>query len=321
VTFVQAGEVEWTRAYGVADAPGGEPVTPRTVFQVGSMSKPVAAFGALRAVESGLLTLDDPLTAWRPPPSKHDAHGVTLRRLLSHTAGLSVRGYLGHAPGEPLAGTAESLAAAAPGGRPVRVVAPPGSRFRYAGGGYTVVQLAIERAVEEPFAAWMQRMVLDPLGMTDSSFDPTAGDGPRMAHGHDRRGRRIPTYRYAEQAAAGLHASSEDMGRFIAALMPGPSGEPPGRGVVRAESVEAMATPAPGTGGRYGLGLAVRELRGGRPMLSHGGANRGWRAHMVVLPREGWGVVVATNGDRGGAVIRAVARAIRPRTRSGRRAI
>ena len=308
---VQAGEVTWARGYGVTEVGRGERVTPRTVFQVASLSKPVAALGALRLVESGLLSLDDPLTTWQPPPSKRDPRGVTLRRLLSHTAGVSVRGYPGRAPEETLPSTTASLAGATPGIDPVRLVGRPGSRFRYAGGGYTVVQLAIEHAVDEPFAPWMQRMVLDPLGMTDSSFDSAAGSGPRMARGHDRKGRLVPTYRYAEQAAAGLHASVRDMGMFVAALMRGPSGEPPGRGVVAIASVRAMATPAPGTRGRYGFGLAIRELPDGRRTLFHAGANRGWRASMVVLPDARWGVVVLTNGDRGTAVVRAVTRAIR----------
>ena len=306
VAVVRSGRVAWARGYG--NARRRTPVTAHTVFQVASVSKPVAAMGALRLVEEGRLALDRPVTAWRFPPSEHDARGVTLRRLLSHTAGLSVPGYGGHDPGRPLPETSASLGGDSAGAGPVRLVAEPGSGYRYSGGGYTVAQLAIERAVGEPFAAWMRRAVLRPLGMTSSSFDPAAADGPRAARAHDRNGRPMPTYRYAEQAAAGLHASAEDLGRFVAALMPGPRREPPGRGVLRVGGVRAMTTPAPASGGGYGLGLELEELAGGVRMISHGGTNRGWRAQIAAFPDRGWGIAVLTNGENGQAIIDAAMR-------------
>lgn len=306
VAVVRSGGVAWARGYGVADAARRTAVTASTRFQVASVSKPVAAMGALRLVEQRRLGLDRPLTVWRFPPSDHDPRAVTLRRLLSHTAGVSVHGYPGHEPARPLPSTAASLAGDSAGAGAVRLEDDPGAGYWYSGGGYTIAQLAVERAAGEPFAAWMLRAVLRPLGMRSSSFDQATADGALTARGHDFAGRPLPAFRYAEQAAAGLYATAPDMARFVAALMPGPHGEPPGRGVVSAATIRAMTTPAPATGGRYGLGLRLRILADDVRMVSHDGANRGWRALIAAFPRRGWGIVVLTNGDNGEAVLDAV---------------
>ena len=116
----------------------------------------------------------------------------------------------------------------------------------------------------------------------------------------------MPDLRYAELAAAGLYATAADVARFAAALVPGPQGEPLGRGVVSPGAVRAMSTPAPATKGRYGLGLRLETLAGGVRMVSHDGANHGWRALAAIFPDRGWGIAVLTNGDTGEAVIDAV---------------
>ena len=116
----------------------------------------------------------------------------------------------------------------------------------------------------------------------------------------------MPTYRYAEQAAAGLYAGAPDMARFVAALMPGPDGERPGRGVVSAATIRTMSTAAPATGGAYGLGLGLESLADDVRMLSHDGTNRGWRARIAAFPDRAWGIAVLTNGENGDAVVDAV---------------
>jgi CubicO group peptidase (beta-lactamase class C family) len=305
VAVVRSGRVAWARGYGVVNAGQGTAVTASTLFQVASVSKPVAAMGALRLVEQRRLALDRPLTVWRLPPSEHDPRGVTLRRLLSHTAGVSVHGYPGHDPARPLPSTAASLAGGS-GSGPVRLEDDPGAGYSYSGGGYTIAQLAVERATGEPFAAWMRRAVLRPLRMRSSSFNQATAEGAHTARGHDFAGRPIPVYRYAEQAAAGLYATAPDLARFLAAVGPGPHGEPPGRGVVSAATIRAMTAPAPATRGRYGLGFRLRTLADGVRMISHDGANRGWRALIAAFPEHGWGIAVLTNGDNGEAVIDAV---------------
>jgi CubicO group peptidase (beta-lactamase class C family) len=175
VALVHHGQVVWAAGHGVADRTTRQPVTPTTRFQAASLSKPVAAWGVLRLIEQGRIGLDEPVVShlrhWRPPPSPFDADGITVRRLLSHTAGLSVHGYAGQTLDRPLPSIAASLSGEAGGSFPVELLDAPGGRWLYSGGGYSVLQLLVEELTGRPFADVMQAEVLGPLGMTVSSFD------------------------------------------------------------------------------------------------------------------------------------------------------
>jgi CubicO group peptidase (beta-lactamase class C family) len=167
-----------------------------------------------------------------------------------------------------------------------------------------VLQLLVEELTGRPFAAFMRREVLAPLGMTASSFRwrRTAA----TARPHDRRGAGGPDFTFAEQAAAGLVTTAPDLAQFVAAALPGPKGEPPGRGVLRPAGVELALSPAPGTDGRWGLGYGLGLLPGGDLFAYHEGANRGWRAGLALLPGRRAGIVVLANGDGGDDAIDAV---------------
>lgn len=264
VAVVEDGEVAWQGAYGVPQD---------TVFQAGSISKPVAAATVLALADEGVVDLDEPvstyLRSWRLPADSPDPDGVTLRRLLAHTAGIDTDGYQGLDRDAPLPTTAESLAT-------VHQTAEVGS-YEYSGGGYTIAQQVVEDVTGAPFAAAVQREVLDPLGMTASGFGCTTAD-----EGHG--------YKYAEAAAAGLCSTTADLGRFAAWLG---SDDP---------RAEAMRTPQDGTDGDYGLGLELDEA----PTVRHEGVNRGFHAELLVQPDDGVGLVVMTDGDRGGEVVDAV---------------
>jgi CubicO group peptidase (beta-lactamase class C family) len=293
VALVHDGRVRWTRAFGVADARTGARMRADTPMQIASLSKVVAAYTAVRLAQAGRLSLDVPvetLTApWRLPPSPFPARGVTLRRLLSHTAGVNVPGYLGLAPGRPLPSTAASLAGVS-GAGVVRVTREPGGGWHYSGGGYTVAQLALERATGTPYAELVRRTTFAPLGMARSGFACTRSVVSGAAAGHDRDGRPMPRYRYAEQAAAGVCSTAADLARLAAAVM-------------RTGTGRAMARPAAATGGAYGLGLHVDHLDDSTRVVWHDGANRGWQGRMTTFPDRGWAVVVLTNGDHGGQVV------------------
>jgi CubicO group peptidase (beta-lactamase class C family) len=300
--------VVWAAGYGVADPATGQPVTASTRFQAASLSKPVTAWGVLRLVESGRISLDEPVTGrlrrWRPPPSRFDADGVTVRRLLSHTAGLSVHGYIGQTPDRPLPSIAASLSGETGDSFPVELLETPGRRWLYSGGGYSVAQLLVEELTGRPFADHMQTEVLQPLGMTASSFQWQRTEA--TACPHDADGGRIPDFAFAEQAAAGLVTTAPDLARFLAAALPGPHGEPPGRGVLSPAGVRLALTAAPGTEGRWGLGYGLGILPGGDRLAYHEGANRSWRAGLALLPDRRAGITVLANGDDGNAPIDAV---------------
>ena len=302
VAVVRHGAIRWAAAYGVTDARTRIPMTPETVMQIASVSKPVAAYTVVRLAQAGRVELDAPIerstAGWRLPASEFDAREVTLRRLLSHTAGINVSGYPGQRRGSPLPSTEASLAGAA-GTVEVRIVDAPGSEWRYSGGGYTLAQLAVERATGEPYSRVVERLVVRPLGMARTGFGCTASEDPPPggASGHDADGKRLPAYRFAEQAAGGVCSTAGDMGRFAAALMRGPI-------------ATAMAAPAPATDAEYGLGLHVERLRDGTRRLWHDGSNPGWQAQLEVFPDRDWALVILTNGDDGKHVIADVTRLI-----------
>jgi CubicO group peptidase (beta-lactamase class C family) len=258
VAIVRDGKVAYARGFGDATA--------ETRFQVGSISKPVAAYAILQLAGRRHQSLDAPIrvAGWSNPP------GITLRRLLSHTAGLNVPGYLG-TEGTPALDLRE-----------IKPVAAPGTELRYSGGGYTIAQ------------AWagddFPGDVLRRLGMTHSSFDQS--DLPQDAHGHDAAGRPLPAYRYAELAAAGLRATAPDVARFLTRIPP------------------AMLEPAPATHGRWSTGLELDTLADGTRMAFHEGVNRGWHGRIATFPDRRWGLVVLTDGDGGGPVVDAIMRTL-----------
>jgi CubicO group peptidase (beta-lactamase class C family) len=287
VAIVHDGRVAWARTYGGATA--------RSRFQVGSVSKPAAAVGLLRIARQRGTDLDAPLPlrGWNAPD------GITLRRLLSHTAGLSVPGYVGLDPSRPLPSTLEEIdgRGEAPA---VGAVDDAGSSLRYSGGGYTVAQLWAEQAAGRPFAQLMDETVLQPLGMTQSTF-AQAAPPPGALGGHDAAGRAVPSYRYAALAAAGMWSTAPDIGRLLAFAL---SEDPTAR---------AMRAAQPATGGTWGMGLERRTLEDGRTVVEHEGVNRGWHARIVGDPRSGWGLVVLTDSDAGGDLIdAAIAELIEP---------
>jgi CubicO group peptidase (beta-lactamase class C family) len=305
VALVQHGQVVWAAGYGLSDPATGRPVTASTRFQAASLAKPVTAWGMLRLVESGRIGLDEPiighLRRWRPPHSRFDADGLTVRRLLSHTAGLSVHGYVGLPADRPLPSITASLSGETGDGFPVELLEPPGRRWLYSGGGYSLLQLLVEELTGRPFADYMRVEVLGPLGMTASSFrwSRTA----ETARPHDAGGGPIPDFAFAEQAAAGLVTTAPDLARFLAAALAGPHGEPPGRGVLSPAGVRLALTAAPATEGRWGLGYGLGLTPGGDLLAYHEGANRGWRAGLALLPDRRSGIAVLANGDAGSGPI------------------
>ncbi|GAB6057250.1 hypothetical protein JCM31598_03670 [Desulfonatronum parangueonense] len=322
VALVEGGEVVWEEGYGWADMEAWLPALPDTVFQAASISKAVSAAVVLRLAEQGLLDLDEPvsryLTRWHLPESEFDPGMVTLRRILSHTAGLSVSGYMGFPPDQSVQTLEASLTSALDaGGQGVEIVLPPGEQWAYSGGGYTLMQLVIEEVAGRPFAEVAHDLVLEPMGMELSSF----GDDPRL-HGQKARSYTldnvaVPKHRFTALAAAGLWASAGDVGRFIVGLTEDGAGKG-GHMQTPRSLAEAMLVPQPASesglvfsGSRWGLGLGLLDLPDGQGMLAfHPGDNPpAWHSLLAFLPgnaQEGTqsrGFVVLTNGENGAELV------------------
>lgn len=317
------GEVVWARAWGLADVEEGRPATPETLFQSASNSKPVAAYGALLLVEDGVLDLDGPVNAylrsWQLP--RHDwddTHPVTVRHLLTHTGGLTVHGFPGYGAEEELPTVVQILDGETPANTaPVRVDQEPGSAWRYSGGGTTILQLAMADVTGEPFAAWMERSVLAPLGMTSSTYEQPLPDSLReraaTAYGGDMEAIPGNWHTYPEQAAAGLWTTPTDLVRWVIAVQRAASGERASSGgesggerLLRAETAEAMLTP--GLGG-WGLGPVVTG-EGAALRFLHGGSNAGFRSNMMGWLEGDHGMAVMTNSDSGGTLVAELMQAI-----------
>lgn len=310
IAFVEGGRLKWTRSYGVRSAGSLDPVTVSTQFQAASLSKAVAAAAALRLVDRGTLSLDAPVNArlrsWRLPASREfDVNRVTLRRLLSHTAGLTVSGYPGYPRGSRVPTLVQSLSGAPPATTaPVHLFAAPGGETAYSGGGYGILQLLMQDSSRRQFAPLMQSLVLKPAGMMRSSFDQPR---EQLAAGHDAEGRRIPggSHIYPELAAAGLWTTASDYGRFLIALQKSWGGGP--NALLSTRASRLMMTPV---STEYGMGVTVIE-RDGRRMILHGGSNEGFQSRFLAfLDGREEGLVIMTNGEGGGALAAAIQRTI-----------
>jgi CubicO group peptidase (beta-lactamase class C family) len=303
VAVVRNGELWWSGGAGMANVSAHVPVSDSTVFQVASISKAVSAWGVMRLVERGALSLDDPvetwLTRWHFPPTDLDVRGVTVRRLLSHTAGLSENAYEGYPPDSALPSLEQTLSGRNDRSGAVTLVAQPGKEWSYSEGGYTVLQLLVEERTRQDFASYMQADVLEPLGMKSSAFVWRPELRPRTAIAYSALGVPEPNYLFIERAANGLYTTAPDLARFVAASMPGAHGEPPGRGVLSPATLALMESPAPATNGGQGLGYRIRHFANHIDGYGHGGTLVGWRALMIAVPARRAGLVVLTNSDVG----------------------
>lgn len=315
LAVIDHGAVEWARGYGIARAGESDAVTPDTLFQGASISKPVAAAAALTLVEAGPLALDtdlnEKLRSWKIPASPAAAgQPVTLREILSHTAGLTVHGFDGYAAGAPRPTLVQILDGASPANSaPIVVDQKPGTLWRYAGGGYCVLQQLLTDVTGDVFPTLMRDRVLRPLAMNASTCEQPlpAALVPRAAAGHGPAGQRIEgdAHIYPEMAAAGLWTTPGDLSRFALALQHGLEGRP---GFLSAATIGQMLTP-PLPGSDYGLGIGVKGV-GADLQLSHSGANVGFLCSLVTYPRAGRGAIVMANSDNAGPLITEILRAV-----------
>lgn len=307
VAVIRNGKLAWAKGYGVA-GPNGAPVTPQTLFQAASISKPVTAMAALKMVETGQLDLDadinTALSSWKLPPSP-SKRPATLRQLLSHTAGTTISGFPGYAASAQVPTLLQVLDGKAPANTgPVRIEGAPGDAWNYSGGGYTVVQQAMIDRSGRPFDALLEEAVLKPLGMLDSSFAQPlpAALLARAAVPHDAQGKPYTggPYTYPELAAAGLWTTPSDLAKFALAIQGG------GAPVLSTTMQQTMLRPVMND---YALGLNI-DGKAPRHAFAHGGSNMGYQNTMYAYVAKGDGVIVMTNGDAGGELAQSVVRSV-----------
>src|SRR4029453_16433733 len=306
IAIIKDFKIAATYAYGVADAESGAKVTPDTMFQAASISKPVAAMVSLKAVQNGLFTLDQDvntiLKSWKMPDSPFTSERpVTPRSLMSHTSGTGDGfGFPGYAPGAPLPTVPQILDGQAPSNvKKVRLERPPLKGFKYSGGAVMIEQLPRSDAVGKPFDEVAREWVLNPIGMTNSTYEQPlpASREKQAARAHNRTGARMGDrwHVYPERAAAGLWTTPTDLAKFAIEVQLAVLGRST-RVLSQASALE-MITPV-GVG-PYAVGFTTqKEGEGG--YFSHGGSNWGFQCGLTAHRLHGYGAAIMTNSDSGG---------------------
>ncbi|MDN3203761.1 serine hydrolase [Algoriphagus sediminis] len=300
IAVIYNGEIEWAKGYGIADSSENRKVTSKTMFLAGSISKPVAALRAHQLAEQGIIHLDSNvnnyLKSWKLPENEFtQKEKVTTRRILNHTAGLTVWGFPGYDKGDTVP-TVPQVLDGEGNTDSVRVYKEPGESWMYSGGGYTIMQLMITDLESSDFPEIMQENVLNPIGMTGSTFaNPLPDEFHSIAAtGYRSNGAEVegkwPIY--PEMAAAGLWTTPSELILYAKEIQNIYQNKE--NGILKVSTVEEMLTPGLEN---HGLGPGVNEFTFG-----HGGADEGFRANLVAWKDQPVAVVIMVNSDNGSII-------------------
>lgn len=309
IAVLRDGKVAYAGGFGVLQAGSDDPVDENTLFSVGSVSKVAAAAMVLKLQANGILDIDQDvreyLKSWQMPASPENTP-VTLRMLLSHTAGFNLHGFGDFAPGAALPSVYDTLNGTAPAMHErLRFLSTPGERFRYSGGGYTLAQLIMTDVTQQDFPTLARKTLFEPLGMARSSFEnPLPEDTENVAKAHNRQGRPVALPRgyeaMPEMAASGLWTSAAELGQFVVALIE--SHRMPGGYLPQSIAGDMMTRVDPS---EHGVGPRIMPI-GENWRFQHSGANDSYRAWIEGHFVTGNGLVVLTNGTRGHELYREI---------------
>jgi CubicO group peptidase (beta-lactamase class C family)/D-alanyl-D-alanine dipeptidase len=309
IALVDSNRVVWSRGFGVTNARTGAPATANTVYRVGSVSKLFTDIGIMQLVERGQLDIDAPVQRYLPSfsPTNRSGKPITLRQLMSHNSGLVREPPVGHYFDDTrptLAATVASLSGTA-------LVYPPEITFKYSNAAIATVGAILERQGRAPFAALLERQVLAPMGLTSTSFEPSAALLARVPDAvmwnYHERPFAAPTFPLGMAPAGSMYSSMPDLGRFISMLFAGGMGVN-GR-VLRTPTLQAMWTPQFSPAGAtrgVGLGFILNTFEGKR-VVAHGGAIYGFATQLSALPDERLGVAVSAAKDGANALTTRIA--------------
>ncbi|HEY5883921.1 MAG TPA: serine hydrolase domain-containing protein [Pyrinomonadaceae bacterium] len=298
VVLIENCSATWHGDFGTANKEHDKRVDPNTLFQFGSMSKPITAWAVMTLVQEKKIDLDAPinkyLKSWQLKSTEFDPAEVTVRRVLHHAAGLSIPSLTGVDLGTKVPSLVEDISGNGPSKTAVAIVEKPGTKFNYSGGGYMLLQLLVEDITGTPFSAYVSKKIFKPLGMRTATFAPDKKSLLTTATPYSKEGESLPHRLFSGEGAAGLYATVDDYAKFVAAHCSA------GNKVLNTQVLTSMfegdaVTP------RYGLGYELMPKLTGNPIISHSGSNRGWKANFILFPTEGVGIVVATNSDFGEA--------------------
>lgn len=312
IAVIKNGEIAWAKGYGIANTENGSEVNTNTLFQAGSISKPIAALAALKLVDEGKLNLDEDvatyLKSWQLPESKFtETEKVTLRRLLTHTAGMTVHGFPGYAETDSFPSINTVLDGK--GNTPkIFVDTIPGSIWRYSGGGYTVMEKVVEDISGIPLEDYMAKNILPALNMNNSTYSQPLPENlhANASAAYHSDGNIVPGlwHNYPEQAAAGLWTTPTDLANYFIEIHNIYTDK--SKGLLSKEMVTKMLTKDKND---WGLGPALRWEKDSL-IFGHGGKNEGFTNNMFAFAEKGNGVIIMTSADNGGRLIGEIERSI-----------
>ena len=298
IAVIRGGKTVWTEHFGVRSAETKKPVASDTMFNVGSLSKPVFAYGVLKLVDGGKLKLDEPLAPYLP---KEFIEGdprfmqITARIVLSHRTGF---------PNWP------------PDGKPLVIHFTPGEKFSYSGAGMVLLQKAVEKITGKPLNDYLQEAVFTPLGMKHSSYVWNPAFENEAAVGHNVGGTPVDLFKAAQaNAAASLEITAEDYAIFLDAVLQKRGLKPATMREMEASQiavdpacsncVEGTPSGKLSTSIFWGLGFGIEKTAQGES-LWHWGDNGVFKAFFVVRPETRSGVVYMTNSENGLSIARQI---------------
>ncbi len=304
LAVIENNKLAWTYSTGYLSPSKQQPINNNTLFQAGSLSKPVAALLAIKLCDQNILPLDKDvnplLKGWEiTKPAKYKDMPVTLRELVSMSSGLDTGGYFGYAPGEKLPTLVQLLSGKPPADNPpVKLIYQPGSQYYYSGGGYEVMELLIDSVTQSNFTDLAYKEILSPLAMDRSTFvQPLPAkltDNAVLATDQDGHPFDYPWRVNPEHAAAGLWTTPTDLAKFTVAIIKAYQGSP--HAIISRDLAKQVLTQQTNT--PYGLGFAV-EGAGKKLHFMKMGQNAGYQGWLVGFPITGQGAVVMTNSDNG----------------------
>ncbi|HVL26237.1 MAG TPA: serine hydrolase domain-containing protein [Thermomicrobiales bacterium] len=289
-------------AFGATSIETGHPVTPETIFQIGSISKVFTATLVMRLVEQGTLDLDTPVITYVPELPLADEHAratVTLRHLLAHSAGFEGDRFIDYGRGD------DALAKAIAAFDTLPQWFAPGTLWSYCNAGFYLAGLVIERATSRVFEDVLMDELIKPLGLTRTEILPEYAMTHPHALGHKLDRRTGPevvrpfTLARHVNAAGGIIANAADLLRF--ARMHIGDGEIDGTRIISADAARAMREAAIDAGDfhrSYGIGWSVWNYDAFK-IVDHGGAIRGFKANLTVIPEKGFALAQLANSDPG----------------------
>jgi CubicO group peptidase (beta-lactamase class C family) len=303
IAVVHNYKIDWARGFGFADVSEKRPVTEATLFQAASISKSLNSLVVLKLVQEKKLDLNSDinkyLTSWKfPYDEKSNNKLITLTNLLSHTGGLTIHGFPGYPKGDTLPTLIQILDGQKPANtEAIRSSEEPGKSVNYSGGGTTITQQIVIDITHRPYDVFMQKNVLDPLGMTSSFFTqpPPSGKEKLLATGYKADGSEVPGkyHIYPEQAAAGLWTNPTDLCKYIIETQLSYKGE--SSKVLTPEMTRLRLTPVLEDAA---LGTFVNSrVSGSYKYFNHNGGNEGFSCTAIGCRDSGEGVVIMTNSD------------------------